>query len=312
MATENVTSGFTTRHPPDCPACSAGRTTMRFLAATACWRYEQALEEPDQYPAGDAVTDDDDSGTAGQRLSAARSHRRSWWRWILVGLLLIFSLLITGLYVISLTTDLLQHRWGGALDASRDAVPAVVGWAALLIIFFGPGVTAADRLRSADQRSARERQARAERNEDSLRRAEQRVQDLTDSLAALFSCPGDAAGPQRGAAAGRPSSPQLARQLAETTARLDQARQWLASARAARAASEPDIANATEKLTTEKPISGFGDHIERQQSSEGRAGWPRRSRTKMSLAEVRTQSCPGLKRGPPAGSPRLHRWPLGP
>ncbi len=312
MATEIVTVRCTTRHPPDCRACPAGRTTMRFLAATACWRYEQALDEPDQYPAGDAVTDDDDSGTAGQRLSAARSHRRSWWRWILVGLLLVFSLLITGLYVISLTTDLLQHRWGGALDASRDAVPALVGWAALLIIFFGPGVTAADRLRSADQRSARERQARAERNEDSLRRAEQRVQDLTASLAALFSCLGDAVGPQRGAAAGPPSSPQLARQLAETTARLDQARQWLASARAARAASEPDFANAIEKLTTEKPISGFGDHVGRPQSSEGRVGWLRRSRTKMSLAEVRTQSHPGPKRGPRAGSPRLRRWPLGP
>ena len=261
---------------------------MRFLAVTACWRYEQALSEPDQYPAGDAVTDDDDSGTAGQRLSAARSHRRSWRQWILVGLLLIFSLLVTGLYVASVTTDLLQHRWGGVLDASREAVLALVGWAALLIIFFGPGITAADRLRSADQRSASEKQARAERNEDSLRRAEQRVQDLSASLAALFSCLGDAAGPQRGAAAGGPaSSPQLARQLAETTARLDQARQWLASARAARAASERDIAAApekltTEKLTTEKPISGFGEDVEGPRSSEGRVAWLRRSRTKMS------------------------------
>jgi hypothetical protein len=210
------------------------------------------------------VTDDDDFGTAGQRLSAARSHRRSWLRWTLVGLLLIFSLLVTGLYVASLTTDLLQHRWGGALDASRDAVPALVGWAALLIIFFGPGTTAADQLMSADQRAAREKRARAERNEDSLRRAEQRVQDLTASLAALFSRLGDAAGPQRSAAAGPPPSPQLARQLAETTARLDQARQWLASARAARAAGEPDIADALE------PVSGFGDHVERPPSSEGR------------------------------------------
>jgi hypothetical protein len=217
--------------------------------------------------------------------------------------------------VTSLTTDLLQHRWGGALDASRDAVPALVGWAALLIIFFGPG-TAADRLLSADQRSAREKQARAERNEDSLRRAEQRVQDLTAGLATLLSCLGDAAGPQRGAAAGPASNPQLARQLAETTARLDQARQWLASARAARAASEPGVADAAEKLTTENPAAAnppsFSDHVEPPRSSEGRVGWLRRSRTKMSLAEVRTQSRPGLKPGPPAGSPRLHRWPLGP
>ena len=82
-------------------------------------------------------------GLAGQRLRAAGSRRRSRWRWLLVGLLLIFSLLVTALSVTTLTADLMQHRWGGALDASRDAVPAVVGWAALLIIFFGRGMTPA-------------------------------------------------------------------------------------------------------------------------------------------------------------------------
>ena len=297
------------------------------------------------------MTDDDESGPAGhrrseagpagqprreagpasQRRSEAGSHHRSWWRWLLVGLLLIFSLLITALYVTSLAADLLQHRWGEALDASRDAVPAGVGWAALLIIFFGPGVTPADRLLSADQRAVREKQARTERNEDSLRRAEQRVQDLTASLAALFACLGDAG--ERGQreqddrdAAGPPSSPQLARQVAETTARLDQARQWLASARAALAASQHDVADATEKdatekdpttklaiekLTTASPQS-FPDPAERPGCSEGRVGSLRRSRTKMSLAEVRTQGCPGLRPAPLAGSPRLHPRPRGP
>jgi hypothetical protein len=272
------------------------------------------------------VTDDDESGPAGQRLSEAGFHHRSWWRLLLVGLLLIFSLLITALYVTSLAADLLQHRWGEALDASRDAVPAGVGWAALLIIFFGPGVTPADRLLSANQRAAREKQARTERNEDSLRRAEQRVQDLTASLAALFACLGDAG--ERGQreqddrdAAGPPSSPQVARQVAETTARLDQARQWLASARAALAASQHDVADATAKGATEKlaierltaasPPS-LSDPAERPGCSEGRAGWLRRSRTKMSLAGVRTQGCPGLKPGPLEGSPRLHPRPRGP
>ncbi|HTX81571.1 MAG TPA: hypothetical protein VME44_05300 [Streptosporangiaceae bacterium] len=302
------------------------------------------------------MTDDDESGPAGhrrseagpagqprreagpasQRRSEAGSHHRSWWRWLLVGLLLIFSLLITALYVTSLAADLLQHRWGEALDASRDAVPAGVGWAALLIIFFGPGVTPADRLLSADQRAVREKQARTERNEDSLRRAEQRVQDLTASLAALFACLGDAG--ERGQreqddrdAAGPPSSPQLARQVAETTARLDQARQWLASARAALAASQHDVADATEKDTTEKDATekdpttklaieklttasppSFPDPAGRPGCSEGRVGSLRRSRTKMSLAEVRTQGCPGLRPAPLAGSPRLHPRPRGP
>jgi hypothetical protein len=99
------------------------------------------------------VTDDDDSVADGRRGHGARSHRRCWWRWLLVGLLLIFSLLTTTLYVTSLAADLLQHRWGGALDLSRDAVPAAVGWAALLIIYFGRGMTA-DRLLLASARAA--------------------------------------------------------------------------------------------------------------------------------------------------------------
>jgi hypothetical protein len=213
------------------------------------------------------VTDDDDSGAASQCFSGAGPRRRSWWRWLLVGLLLIFSLLITALYLTTLTADLLQHRWGGALDASGDAVPAVVGWAALLIIFFAPGMTPADRLLSADQRVIREKQARVQRDQDSLCRAEQRVHDLTASLAALFACLGDPAEPQHGAARALPSNPQLGRQVAETTARLDQARQWLAGARAALAASQQDVADATERLTTEKVT---GDPVERPGPSEGR------------------------------------------
>jgi hypothetical protein len=78
---------------------------------------------------------------------------------VLVGLLLIFSLLITALYLTTLTADLLQHRWGGALDDSRDAVPAAVGWAALLIIFFGRGMGPAERPLSADRRALRAKRA---------------------------------------------------------------------------------------------------------------------------------------------------------
>jgi len=170
---------------------------------------------------------------------------------LLVGLLLIFSLLITALYLTTLTADLLQHRWGGALDDSRDAVPAAVGWAALLIIFFGRGMGPAERLLSADRRALRAKQTRASRDADSVRRAEQRVRDLTARLSALTVGSGDAAGlgdaaePQHGAPAAPTApacGPQRARQVAETMARLDQARQWLASAHAALAASQQDVA----------------------------------------------------------------------
>jgi hypothetical protein len=154
-----------------------------------------------------------------------------------VSLLLTSTLLITALFVTTLAADLMQHRWEEALVASRDAVPAVVGWAALLILFLGRGLTAAERLLPADRRALREKEARAQR-EDSVQRAEQRVHDLTASLEALLDGLDDQSGLQR---AGM-SSPQLARQLAETTARLDQARQWLASARAALSGRQQGVA----------------------------------------------------------------------
>lgn len=217
--------------------------------------------------AGDAVTDDDDSGPADQRLREAGSRRRPLWRWLLVGLLLIFSLVITALYLTTLTADLLQHRWGEALDASRGAVPAAVGWAALLIIFFGRGFTPAERLLSADQPVMREKQTRASRDADSVRLAEQRVRDLTARLAALTTGAGDAAAGDaaepRHLTAPLPSSrPQLGRQVAETVARLDQARQWLASAHAARAASQQDVAAgpgpAHAVSTRRRPVTRHG------------------------------------------------------
>jgi hypothetical protein len=184
----------------------------------------------------------------------------------MVGLLLIFTLVMTTLYVATLIADLLRHRWGGALDASRDAVPAAVGWAALLIIFLGRGTSAAEQLMSGDHHAVSEKEKRAARNVESVRRAEQRVRDLAASLASLCAgveVPGQAG---HGAAAAPGPGRKLAREVAETTARLDQARQWLTSARAALAASQQDVGTATEKLTT----GGFADPAERPGPAEGR------------------------------------------
>lgn len=183
----------------------------------------------------------------------------------MVGLLLIFTVVMTTLYVATLTTDLLRHRWGGALDASRDAVPTAVGWAALLIIFLGRGTTGAERLLSADHHAVTEKAKRAAKDEESVHRAEQRVRDLTASLAALTAAIGDAAHARRGTAAGTGPNRQLARQVADTMARLDQARQWLTSARAALASSQQDVAIATEKLTAD-----IADPVERPGPTQGR------------------------------------------
>ncbi len=211
------------------------------------------------------MTDDDDSEAASQCLREAGSRPRSWWRWLLVSLLLMSTLLITALFVTALTADLLQHRWVEALGASRDAVPAVVGWAALLIMFLGRGLTPAERLLPADRRAIREKQARAQR-EDSVHRAEQRVHDLAASLEALLNGNDDGTDPRHAHA----WSPQLARQVAETTARLDQARQWLASARSALSARQQDVADTAEKLTTEKRTADVNDSVERPRPSGSR------------------------------------------
>lgn len=171
---------------------------------------------------------------AGQRLSHVAARRRPFWRWLLVGLLGIFSLGVTAVYIATVTIDLRQHHWAGALGASRDAVPAAVGWAALLIIFFGRGATVPDQLPTADEHVATEKQKRAALARDSARRAEQRVQRLAERLMELSAV-----------AAEEAQNQQLARQIGNTAARLDLATQWLIGARAALAASQSDLANAS-------------------------------------------------------------------
>jgi small-conductance mechanosensitive channel len=153
---------------------------------------------------------------------------------LLVGLLGVFSLGVTAAYVATVTMDLRQHHWAGALDASRGAVPAAVGWAALLILFFGRNATMADQLPAADEQAATQKQKQAALARDSERRAEQRVQRLAARLTELSAV-----------AAQDAQNQQLARQIGDTAARLDLASQWLIGARAALAASQPDVTKAT-------------------------------------------------------------------
>src|SRR5262249_47276916 len=111
--------------------------------------------------------------------------------------------------------------------------PAAVGWAALLIVFFARGTTAGEQLLAADEHTM-ERRTQAARAEDSVRQAEQRVQRLAASLAAL-SATAAQAGQNR----------HMPRQPGETAARLDRAGQWLIGARAARDASQRQVADAS-------------------------------------------------------------------
>jgi len=171
--------------------------------------------------------------TAQPHLSGAEAHRRTSWRWLLVGALLLLCVGITIVYVATVTADVRLHHWAGALDASRDAVPAAVGWAALLIVFFARGGPV-EQLRAADEPAIAGRKKQAADAQDSVLRAEQRVDWLAARLAELSTIAAQAS-----------QNPQLARQIGATAARLEQAEQWLIGARAALTASQRDTARLT-------------------------------------------------------------------
>lgn len=201
-----------------------------------------------------------------QRTRLAASRRRPWWKWLLIGLLLAFSLATTWLYAAALIGAVSRHHWAAALDASRDAVPAAVGWAALLLLFFPHSSPEAKRLLSADDRVLSEKLTQAARDQVSMDNAEQKVQGLTAKLARLT-----AAGPDAAAEPGRIAAEpevtyldpgalylgaddaELCRAVAETTARLEQARQWLTSARDAVAVSQREVADAEDRLVADFP-----------------------------------------------------------
>lgn len=212
---------FTVTNHNDAVACQTARQTGPMNPATSAGSAVQAVL------------------AAGQHRPRASACRRSIRRCLTVGSLLIFSLGVTAVYIATVTADFQRHHWAGALDASRDAVPAAVGWAALVIVLFAGGTRAAAQFSAADEHSETERQRQAARARDSVRQAEQRVQALAGRLAALSDTAAE--GGQSG---------QLARQIGDTEARLDQARQWLVGARGALYACQPDVARTASQLSS--------------------------------------------------------------
>lgn len=231
------------------------------------------------------MTNNDEPTTAGPGRSAADEASRSRamaggrtrlragrprWRWLTIGLLLAFSVAVTVLFAASLLSAVFDHHWAQALDDCRDAVPAVVGWAAVLIVLFAGGKTGADRMLSADSDAVTEADKRVARNADSVRRAEQRLQKLAARLAMLTEISGPGGEPPPGGqqpsgsarvlrsrtvAALPGGGRHVARQIADTSARLDQTQQWLASARAALAESTGQAQHARGKLASDVPES---------------------------------------------------------
>lgn len=206
------------------------------------------------------------------RARLAATRHRPWWKWLLIGLLLVFTIMTTGLFAAALIRDISLHHWGTALDASRDAVPAAVGWAALFLLFFPRHSPASERLLSDDNHALSETLRQAARDQASMDNAEQKMQRLTAKLARLTATRQQvpsAGGPapaetaaradagvtylDPGAAYLQPDDAELRHEVAETTARLEQARQWLTSARDAVAASQRAVSDAEERLMADFP-----------------------------------------------------------
>jgi hypothetical protein len=201
---------------------------------------------------------------AARRTRLAASRRRPWWKWLLIGLLLAFSLTITTLYAVALIGDIARHHWADAMDTSRDAVPAAVGWAALVILLFARR-SDADRLLSGEAAVLSERVRQAAQDQACMDSATAKVQRLTAKLTRLAAARDhlDPAGESEpdvtvvyldpGARYLDRDDGDLDREIAETTARLDQARQWLASARAAAAISRRAVTDAEVRLEDDFP-----------------------------------------------------------
>ncbi len=158
------------------------------------------------------------------------ARRRPWWKWALIGLLLAGTLAVTAVYATTLARDVVQQHWANALDASREAVLAVVGWAAVIIVLSPEDDRNADPARAGDSTTAGEHPDQPAGGADWVPQAQDRVRRLRARLAEL-----DAARERAGSGA----DPDLDRELASTAARLEQARQWLSSAQSARTVGKP-------------------------------------------------------------------------
>jgi hypothetical protein len=160
------------------------------------------------------------------------ARRRPWWKWALIALLLAATLAVTVVYVTTLASDVARQHWTEAIDASREAVLAVVGWAAVIIVLTAEDTTRAEPAESGGGTAAGERRDDSTPGADSVLQAQERVRRLRARLAEL-----DAARERAGSRA----DPDLNREVASTVARLEQARQWLTSAQSALAASRTGV-----------------------------------------------------------------------
>jgi hypothetical protein len=156
-----------------------------------------------------------------------RGARRPWWKWLVIALLLGATVSVTAVYAITLATDIARQHWSSALDASREAVLVIVGWAAVFIVFSARDDRDLERAESGESAATLQAQDEPTAGAETVHQAQDHVRRLRVRFAEL------SAVRER---AGSGADPDLDRELATTSARLEQARQWLTSAQSARRA----------------------------------------------------------------------------
>jgi hypothetical protein len=172
-------------------------------------------------------------GRAVARPLSARPNaaRRPWWKWLMIALLLAATLSVTTVYAVTLAVDIARQHWSSALDASREAVLVVVGWAAVSIVFSAGDGRDAERPEAGDGEATEAGRDEPTAGAETVRQAQDHVRRLRVRFAEL-------SGVRDRTGSG--ADPDLDRELATTSARLEQARQWLTSAQSARPVRGPD------------------------------------------------------------------------
>jgi len=165
----------------------------------------------------------------------------------MITVLLAATVAVTAVYAATLARDIGRHHWAEALDASREAVLAIVGWAAVIIVLSAPDGQQPGRARPGGSAGGGGQDEPAATGP--VLQAQDRVRRLRARLAEL------AAARDR---AGVGADPDLDRELASTTARLEQARQWLTSAQSARsvARAEPRLVQRQAKREPLRQAAG--------------------------------------------------------
>jgi len=195
------------------------------------------------------------------------TRRRPWWKRAVIALLLAATVTVTVVYAMTLATDIARQHWAAALDASREAVLVIVGWAAVAIVLSadrGPAAQSEDgspaeansQPPGSDSAETGHPPAEPTPNTESVVAAQWRVHRLRARLSEL------AAARER---AGSGADPDLDREVASTTARLEHARQWLTSAQSALAVRR------YERRQMGRPVGG-STHVQVPRPGRQRSG----------------------------------------